>query len=411
MQKKSKNFKFLKKNFFARNEPKRLMIRSQHHLCSPRKISARYLSKKKLVIFQEICDPGYAKKVKKLAIFEKFFFARNDLKRLKILSQHHLCSPRKFSGPYLSKKKLVIFQEICDPGYAKKVKRFQIFEKIFFRSKRAKTPYDSFATPFVQSTKNFSPVSLKKEVGHFSRNLWPRICKKSQKTGYLSKNFFLARNDPKRLKIRSQHHLCSPRQISSRYLSKKTLVIFQEICDPGYAKKVKKFQIFGKIFFARNNLKCLKICSQHHLWNLFDKFQAGISQKRSWSFFKKSVTPDMQKKSKKQVFKKNFFFPRNNLKCLKICSQHHLCSPQQISGRYFSKKKLVIFQEICDPGYAKKEKKTGNLWKFFFFPQNDLKRLEICSQHHLCNCGLISGRYLWKKKVVIFQEICVLGMQ
>ena len=74
MQKKSENFKFFKKIFFARNEPKRLMIRSQHHLCSPRKISGQYLSKKKLVIFQEICDPGYAKKVKKFLIFEKNFF-------------------------------------------------------------------------------------------------------------------------------------------------------------------------------------------------------------------------------------------------------------------------------------------------------------------------------------------------
>ena len=161
MQKKSKNWQPWK-NFFARSDLKHLKIRSQHHLCSPQQISGRYLSKKKLVIFQEICDPGYAKKVKKLATFEKIFFARNDLKRLKILSQHHLCSPRKISGPYLSKKKLVIFQEICDPGYAKKVKKFQIFEKIFF-----------------------------------------------------------ARNDPKRLIICSQHHLCSPRQISGRYFSKK----------------------------------------------------------------------------------------------------------------------------------------------------------------------------------------------
>ena len=73
MQKKSKNFKFLKNIFFARNDPKRLIIRSQHHFCSPQKISVRYLSKKKLVIFQEICDPGYAKKVKKLATLENFF--------------------------------------------------------------------------------------------------------------------------------------------------------------------------------------------------------------------------------------------------------------------------------------------------------------------------------------------------
>ena len=151
------------------------------NLCSSRQISGQYLSKKKLVIFQEICFFRYLRK--------KFF--RNNLKRLKIRSQHHLCSPRQISGQYLSKKKLVIFQEICDPGYAKKVKKFQ--------------------------------------------NFW--------------KNFFFARNDPKRLIIRSQHHLCSPRQISGQYLSKKKLVISQEICDPGYAKKVKKFPIFEKNFF------------------------------------------------------------------------------------------------------------------------------------------------------------------
>ena len=131
MQKKSKNFKFLKKIFFARNVPKRLIIRSQHHLCSPRKISGRYLSKKKLVIFQEICDPGYAKKGKKFQIFEKIFFARNDPKCLRIRSQHHFCSPQKISGPYLAKKELVIFQEICDPGYAKKVKKLATLENFF----------------------------------------------------------------------------------------------------------------------------------------------------------------------------------------------------------------------------------------------------------------------------------------
>ena len=75
MQKKSKNFQFLKKFFFARNNLKRLKIRSQHHLCSPRKISGPYLSKKKLVIFQEICDPGYAKKFVRntiCAVHDKF---------------------------------------------------------------------------------------------------------------------------------------------------------------------------------------------------------------------------------------------------------------------------------------------------------------------------------------------------
>ena len=246
------------------------------------------------------------KKSKNFQFLKKFFFARNNLKCLKICWQHHSCSPRQISGRYFLEKKLVIFQEICDPGYAKKVKKLQIFENFFFRSKRAKTPYNSFATPFVQSTTNFRLVFRKKVVSHFSRNLWPRICKKSQKIGNLGK-FFFARNDLKHLKIRLQHHLCSPRQISGRYLSKKKLVIFQEICDPGYAKKVKKLATFEKFFFARNDLKRLK-----------------------------------------------------------ILSQHHSCSPRKISGPYLSKKKLVIFQEICDPGYAKKVKKLATFEKIFF---------------------------------------------
>ena len=212
------------------------------------------------------------KKSKNFQFLKKIFFARNNLKRLKICSQHHLCSPRQISGRYLSKKKLVIFQEICDPGYAKKVKKFPIF----------------------------------------------------------GKNFFSLETTLNALKIFLQHHLCTPRQISGRYLSKKKLFILQEICYPGYAKKSKNFisleTTLNALKFVRNT-----ICVVH------DKFPVGISQKRSCSFFKKSVTPDMQKSQKISNFPKKFF-ARNNLKCLKIRSQHHLCSPRQISGRYLAKK-------------------------------------------------------------------------
>ena len=83
MQKKSKNFQFLKKIFFAWNNLKRLKIRSQHHLCSPRQISDRYLSKKKLFMLQEICYPGYAKKSKKIFSLETTLnalkFVRNTI--------------------------------------------------------------------------------------------------------------------------------------------------------------------------------------------------------------------------------------------------------------------------------------------------------------------------------------------
>ena len=191
MQKMSKNCQSSKKNFFAWNNLKRLKIRSQHHLCSPRQISGRYFSKKGVGHFSRNLWPRICKKSKKIANFQKkIFFARNNLKRFKIRSQQHLCSPRQISGRYLSKKKLVIFQEIYDPGYAKKVKKLATFEKKIF-----------------------------------------------------------AQNDLKRLEILSQHHLWSPRKISGPYLSKKKLVIFQEICDPGYEKKSKNFQFLKNFFF------------------------------------------------------------------------------------------------------------------------------------------------------------------
>ena len=178
----------------------------------------------------------------------------------------------------------------------------------------------------MQSTRNFRPVSLEKEVGHFSRNLRPWICKRSKKIENFQKKFFSLETTLNALK------------------------------------------------FVRNT-----ICAVH------DKFQAGISQKRSWSFFKKSVTPDMQKKSKKVNFQKKIFFPRNNLKRLKIRSQHHLCSARQISGRYLSKKKLVIIKKYVTPDMQKKSKNFQSSKKNFMLETtlNALKFVcnTICAVH------------------------------
>ena len=245
----------------------------------------------------------------------------------------------------------------------------------------------------MQSTTNFRPVSLKKEVGHFSRNLWPRISKKSQKISNFWKNFFSLETSQNALWF-VRNTICAVHEKFQAGISqKRSWSFFKKSVTPDKQKKSKNFKFLKKFFFALWNeqksqnvtlwfaLKFVRntICAVH------DKFQAGISQKRSWSFFKKSVTPDMQKKSKNWlIFRKNFFSLETTLKRLKIRSQHHLCSPRQISGRYLSKKKLVIFQEICDPGYAKKVKKFKFLEKIFF-ARNNLKCLKICSQHHLWN--------------------------
>ena len=103
---------------------------------------------------------------------------------------------------------------------------------------------------------------------------------KMSKNCQSSKKNFFAWNNLKRLKIRSQHHLCSPRQISGRYLSKKKLVIFKKSVTPDMQKKSKNFQSSKKIFMLETTLNALKfvrstICAVH------GKFQAGISQKSS----------------------------------------------------------------------------------------------------------------------------------
>ena len=90
------------------------------------------------------------------------------------------------------------------------------------------------------------------------------------------------------------------------------------------SQKISNFwKNFGSLETTLNALKFVRntICA------VDDKFQAGISQKRCWSFFKKSVTPDMQKKSKDFQYLKKFFSLETTLNALKfvrntICAVH-----------------------------------------------------------------------------------------
>ena len=80
------------------------------------------------------------KKSKNFQFLKIFFFARNNLKCLKICFATPFVQSTTNFRPVSLKKEVGHFQEICDPRYAKKVKKLATFEKIFFRSKRPKTP-------------------------------------------------------------------------------------------------------------------------------------------------------------------------------------------------------------------------------------------------------------------------------
>ena len=84
----------------------------------------------------------------------------------------------------------MIFHKIYGPPICKKSQKSGNLRKKIFRLKQPKLPLYSFETPFVQSTTNFRPVFLKKEVSHFQE-----ICdsgyEKSSKNWEPSNKFFL----------------------------------------------------------------------------------------------------------------------------------------------------------------------------------------------------------------------------
>ena len=48
--------------------------------------------------------------------------------------------------------------------------KMKIYTKFFFGWKQPKKLYNMSATPFVEFPMNFRPVTLKKELNHFSKN-------------------------------------------------------------------------------------------------------------------------------------------------------------------------------------------------------------------------------------------------
>ena len=129
-------------------------------------------------------------------------------------------------------------------------------------------------------------------------------------------------------------------------------------------KKSKNFQFLKKFFSLAKTLNALKfvrniICAVH------DKFQAGISQKRSWSFFKKSVTPDMQKKSKNFQFLKKIFSLAKTLNALKFV-RNIICAVHDKFQAGISQKKVGHFSRNLWPRICKKSQKISNFRKIYF---------------------------------------------
>ena len=118
-------------------------------------------------------------------------------------------------------------------------------------------------------------------------------------------------------------------------------------------KKSQKISNFWKkIFSHETTLNALKFVS-NTICAVNNKFQAGISQKRSWSFFKKSVTQDMQKSQKTSNFWKNFFALETTLNALKfVCNT--ICAVHDKFQAGISQKRSWSFSRNLWPRICKK---------------------------------------------------------
>ena len=143
-------------------------------------------------------DPGYAKKLKKWEIYTKFIFGSKQPKKLwNTSATPFLKFPMNFQLVTL-KKELSDLSKKCMTPDAKKLKKWEIYTKFIFGSKQPKKLENMSATPFVKFPMNFRPLTLKKELSDFSKIPWPRICRKTQKMRILYKNFFGSKQ-PKKL--------------------------------------------------------------------------------------------------------------------------------------------------------------------------------------------------------------------
>ena len=125
-------------------------------------------------------DPGYAKKLKKWEIYTKFIIGSKQPKKLENTSATPFVKFRKNLRPLTLKKELSDLSKKCmTPGMQKTQKMWNLY-KIFVWLKQPKKLWNTSATPFLKFPMNFKLVTLKKELSDLSKKAWPGVCKKTQ---------------------------------------------------------------------------------------------------------------------------------------------------------------------------------------------------------------------------------------
>ena len=132
---------------------------------------------------------------------------------------------------------------------------------------------------------------------------------KSSKNLKFFKKFFLLETTQESLNLRSEHHLGSFSEFQAHIFNKRTQSFLKNFMTPDLQKSSKNLKFFKKNFLLETTKKVL-IYVPKNILGSFSEFQAHIFNIRTQSFLKNFMTPDLQKSSKNLKFCKNFFYSK-----------------------------------------------------------------------------------------------------
>ena len=161
----------------------------------------------------------------------------------------------------------------------------------------------------------------------------PDLQKSSKKLKFFKK-FLLLETTQKVLIHVPNNILGSFGEFQALFLKIRTQSFLKNFMTPDLQKSSKKLKFFKKFFLLETTQKVL-IHVPNNIAGSFGVFQALILKKRTQSFLKNFMTPDLQKSSKKLKFFKNSFLLETTQKVL-------IHVPNNISGSFVEFEALIL---------------------------------------------------------------------
>ena len=321
LQKSSKKLKFFKKFFLLETTQKVLLHVLNNIAGSFGEFQALILKIRTKSFLKNFMTPDLLKSSKKLKFFKNFFLLETTQKVLIHVANNIAGSFGEFQALILKKRTQSFLKNCMTPDLQKSSKKLKFFKKFFLLETTQKVlihVQNNIAGSFGE----FQALILKIRTKSFLKNfMTPDLLKSSKKLKFF-KNFFLLETTQKVLIHVPNNIAGSFGEFQALILKKRTESFLKNFMTPDLQKSSKKLKFFKKFFLLETTQKVLL----HVLNNIagsFGEFQALILKIRTKSFLKNFMTPDMQKSSKKLKFFKKIFSTRNNLESLNTCSEQH----------------------------------------------------------------------------------------